>query len=467
MEARFCPQCGTSIEPRYTFCPKCGIDLSRFRHPSTPGGGNMPLKPASEPEMPIRTASETKSAVQTTEVCFKDENLGTPIAKAQIPLGFFYDGGILPSGGNDLSQLPDWVRAESEDRRSVILFSESHFFWEEYLSPTLKQAARLAGLRQENFKDFIEPETYMRTYAESFTKTTLRPTGITALPGRFAQNRKAELMGMIETFLQRDGTAPNVQMEIINAVCDPLLMRFTGVKDGRNIVVLVGCEYKGIEYRNAITLGMLTGGALGLIGGLLSQQRKAATGKNAELAPFGHGKEYGKQSDAIRWGFNRIYLLVSDAVMEDAATEQFLRFVSSFIPDEDLLRKRDQMEYQIYLNGVQQANQFAAQARQNQMMAQQRTMETSRMIARNAEQISAGLMDSWNRKMASDSRISQNYSEAVRGVNTYRTADGRGVDVEVTADHVYQNGYGDMYGVSGNAPGQEFLTRLNWTEIGK
>ena len=76
-------------------------------------------------------------------------------------------------------------------------------------------------------------------------------------------------------------------------------------------------------------------------------------------------------------------------------------------------------------------------------------------------------MDSWNKKMASDSRISANYSEAIRGVNTYTGVDGRPVEVSVTADHVYQNRYGETFGVSGTALDQETLTKINWTEIGR
>ena len=89
------------------------------------------------------------------------------------------------------------------------------------------------------------------------------------------------------------------------------------------------------------------------------------------------------------------------------------------------------------------------------------------MIARNSAEISAGIMDSWNRKMASDSRISRNYSEAVRGANTYQTTSGRSVEVDVTADHIYENRYGDVYGVSGSEPDQDLLRRLNWTELKK
>ena len=62
-------------------------------------------------------------------------------------------------------------------------------------------------------------------------------------------------------------------------------------------------------------------------------------------------------------------------------------------------------------------------------------------------------------------RISADMSEAARGVNTWQTTDGRGVEVDVVADHVCQNTYGDVYGVSGPAPDQELLNRLDWTAL--
>ena len=153
--------------------------------------------------------------------------------------------------------------------------------------------------------------------------------------------------------------------------------------------------------------------------------------------------------------------------MEQLATELFLRFAMSFTEDLSMLQKREDEVFQIFQRKLQISNQMAGQARQMQMMAQQRVMETSRMIAQNSAEISAGLMDSWNKKMDSESRISRNFSEATRGVNTYQTTDGRTVDVNVTADHGYQDNYGDVYGVSGTAPDQDLLNKLNWQKIGR
>ena len=146
-------------------------------------------------------------------------------------------------------------------------------------------------------------------------------------------------------------------------------------------------------------------------------------------------------------------------------------YIAALSPDQSILLNSnskgmwEQLAYENWVAAMQFANQLSAQARQGQIQAQQRAIEASRMIAQNSAQMSAGIMDSWNRKMASDSRISQARSEAIRGVNTYQRTGGRSVEVGVTADHVYQNNYGDVYGVSGTAPDQELLNRLNWTEI--
>ena len=52
------------------------------------------------------------------------------------------------------------------------------------------------------------------------------------------------------------------------------------------------------------------------------------------------------------------------------------------------------------------------------------------------------------------------YAEAIRGVNTYTTSDGREVEVSTHADHVWENQAGDVIGTSGTeSPGTD------WTEL--
>lgn len=107
------------------------------------------------------------------------------------------------------------------------------------------------------------------------------------------------------------------------------------------------------------------------------------------------------------------------------------------------------------------------QAQQMQMQTRQMQMQTSRIIAQNSQQMSAGIMDSWDKRQAAQSRMSASYSEAVRGVNTYTTPTGGTVELNVSADHVYRNTYGDTIGVSGTAVDPELAARLNWTELEK
>ena len=73
----------------------------------------------------------------------------------------------------------------------------------------------------------------------------------------------------------------------------------------------------------------------------------------------------------------------------------------------------------------QQAN--AENARlQSQLRANQARLQQT--LAQNSRDMSNMIMDSWNKKMESDSRISQNYHEAIMGVNTYVRTDGSTVD---------------------------------------
>lgn len=52
------------------------------------------------------------------------------------------------------------------------------------------------------------------------------------------------------------------------------------------------------------------------------------------------------------------------------------------------------------------------------------------------------------------------FSEAIRGVNTYMTSDGREVELDVSADRAYENQAGDVIGGSGG-----FDPGADWTEI--
>ena len=149
------------------------------------------------------------------------------------------------------------------------------------------------------------------------------------------------------------------------------------------------------------------------------------------------------------------------------AVKVFLQFVKSIEPDSQLAQRENAFIQQKLQNVMQEAANSQAMAQQMHMQTLQMQQQTSQMIARNSAQTSAGIMDSWNKRQAAQTRMSNNYSEAIRGVNSYVTPAGKTVEVGVIADHAYQNQYGDIIGVSGNAPDNATLNDLNWTELTK
>ena len=90
-------------------------------------------------------------------------------------------------------------------------------------------------------------------------------------------------------------------------------------------------------------------------------------------------------------------------------------------------------------------------------------MQRQAQISQTLSETSNIIMQGYNSRMASQDRISDNWSQAIRGVDSYVTTDGRTVEHSVVSDHVYQNQYGDTIGVSG----QLDEVPRDWTEIHK
>ena len=257
---------------------------------------------------------------------------------------------------------------------------------------------------------------------------------------------------------------------------------------GNRIVVLAGCDYKGTESYDAnggtAALNLLNTGLQGGLLGRFMRNKKEETTRNSGYSrrrnpivsptgvgsdgiPFGHGKESGKPVDLISWGSERLYFMAAPIESEKAATEAFLRFVGSITPDAALWKQRSLLIEQKHQNRILEAQQLSNQAMQMQFQAQQRQRDLARQLQANSEAISNGIMDSWEKRSASQSRISNNWSQAIRGVDTYSTPSGRTVEASVSADHVYQDRYGDTIEVSGNALDDDLVTRLDWTKLNR
>lgn len=470
-----CPSCGAPMEMNddtpFHFCPHCGCKIH-----SSHEGETAPNPPA----LRQFTAPDT----------------GAPLASAVVPADYTLTGALHAQWQSDSVPFTATVQAVSPDH-SIMLMSSSREVFEEYLNPMHKRILRSApNAIPSAYRDFMEPEAYLQDYAQQVLKVPVTPVAKAALPSPFGKNLPAERNALL-SFFQSHCININVRLEASNLVCDAVLMKFSARMGSRNVVVLAGADWQGVEYydankglsslRNAFAEPIFSANTeepknfldwfmKGGVVGQMQRSRKAAaqnaqtarpTPQPAQAIPLGHAKEFGKCVDVIQWGSKRRYLMLAPAEKEQEATEIFLRFVGTLAPDPALTRQENVLIEQMFQTRVMEARGLAMQAQQMRMQAMQRQMEVSRQIARDSADISAGIMDSWEKRNAAESRMSANYSEAVRGVNTYTAPSGRTVEASVTADHVYQNRYGDTIGVSGAAVDPEVATRLDWTELNR
>lgn len=503
IKAYICPQCGASLDVNqsttFTFCPHCGTRL----HISYQGEQDPNLR-----------------QFVTAE--------GVPLATARIPAGFTAEASISRQWQSEVVPFMTYLIAKSPDG-DISLASASREMFHDIKSTALKGMLSLVQNHiKSGYVPFIEPDAYIQRWAEQTTGTSLTPVAKAGLPSPLGSNpelARAQLQNEINLYNTFWGEA----FSPVNELCNSVLYKFIGNVNGQRIVVLAGVDYQGAELSGGLPMGLgsMTAAFPGLKNILGGGEQKSSSGlrdaigtaihgdgngigkmtmgdwmrgglvgkmmrdrKAAQQAvtqpqstthqqqnpqprqtdgpiPFGHGAEYGKKVTMISYGSFRRYLCLCDESREQEATEYFLQFVASIQPDPTLAQQEQQQIQQKFAMVQQEASRNSAMAQQMQMQTRQMQMQTSQMIARNNQQVSAGIMDSWNKRQAAQGRMSASFSEAVRGVNTYYTPTGGTVEMNVSADHVYQNQYGDTIGVSGNAVDANVASKLNWTELEK
>ena len=140
-------------------------------------------------------------------------------------------------------------------------------------------------------------------------------------------------------------------------------------------------------------------------------------------------------------------------------TQYFLTFAQTWKQDPALDQRLEQYHWQVRQQEQAQLQSVANYAIQSQQINAQRQREISRTLSETSDII----MQGYNNRMASQDRISKNWTEAILGVNSYETTDGRTVQHSVVSDHVYQTNTGDTVGVSGTLP----EVPQGWTELQK
>ena len=488
-QAYTCPQCGAqlnidSVDTHITVCPKCGSSI----HITYKTNENQ---------------SNLKDFVTAD---------GVRIASAYVPDSYKLNATITNQWQSEM--IPFTTRVSANNADEIIMFADSKELFHDVKNVFIKGIIALVPNHTSNgYKAFEEPEDYVKEYAERISGAALNLVAKTDLPSYFGKNPKDAL-----TQLNNDVSAFDAFMEIpsapVNQLCESVLYKFEGkTKSGVDCVVFAGVDYEGQELiygfdlfkglnldklkenlnklvgstpslqnlgstvsdvisgKDKLTFDDMMHG--GLLGKAMRKNKEKETMKvqepvkqqpqvNEESPKFGHS---GRRVDQITFGAYRKYLCVALKEREKEAERDFINFVSTYTPDQDLSRRSADLINQ-KMAQIRQAVAMNQQiVMQKQAQLHQMQMETSRKISEYSRSASAGLMDSWKLKMDSDARMSKARSEATLGVNTYTNSYGQNVQVSVGADHVYENQYGDVYGVSGSALDQSTLNDLNWKKI--
>ena len=167
----------------------------------------------------------------------------------------------------------------------------------------------------------------------------------------------------------------------------------------------------------------------------------------------------------IYWYVNAIVTFAAPAADYDA------QFESAFLPFVDSLEVHPDVE-NLSMQVVQQEVAMIRGATQTQLSQNQAAFNAQQAAHRQQQ----AAFDSYNQSISAsrDARHQQfmassqqqfnhsapDFSEAIRGVNTYTTSDGREVELSVHADHAWENQAGDVIGTSGS-----FDPGASWTEI--
>ncbi len=484
-----CPWCGASfdldVDASAAVCPYYDSSVSvtpvtRAASPDGAGAAGGPLPAPAAAEQVLAAAPAPSSAFVFTAAD------GTPVAAAIVPEAYRREASVNVTWQSEMNPLTAGIRAVSP-REDIILISDSREICYDVRSAVMKMSLGLIRTHTDNgTRPYVDAEKYVSGWAEKTVRQPLTAVAKAVLPSPVGMNRSlAEAcldrdIGLYELFM---GAQPIVS----DKVCEPVLLKYEAVMNGRPIVVFAGAEFEAawLSFREFAGMGQMAdmaGKAMtslfgmknwfagpgnsspfaGFFGNAGPSPASGTTGNPSSSGPSG---DTAKHVDFILFGAQRKYLCMAVREKEKEAESVFLQFVSGIRQDPQL----DRMEEELLQNKM---NQVRAEAAASQAMAQQSQMrlaqlqqQTTRMLAENSRQISAGIMDSWDRRQAAESRISSGFSEAVRGVDTYVTPTGETVEARVSADHVYQNKYGDVINVFGNAPDDSLAARLDWTKL--
>ena len=436
IESMTCPNCGRSLKleeadqnREFVFCQACGTQL------------HIDYEKAND--------SAPKKDPRTL---IKNDATGAPIGRVFVPEGWECHGLILDINQGFDKPFQTQITARSADQSSTIFIRSGENFIDilEHYDHLMGTDAFAQGKMCKMIPYKMFRQMPLQQYMDAVAGGIFKGCQITPA----ADSKLASVYGLhpdlARNYLNyRFDIQKSYEAMFNNPVTQPYLISTNAVSVMRKYrsegkVHILGIDYTTLEYESRST-------------GL-----EAAYGLAGMMAMAANGNSKGHY---VIWGSEHIFACTTDDAHEMEATLAFIKMVMSFSHDESILKKRFDTQELYFRNQINLQAQYDAKTRELQGQLAANQARLNQTLAENSRAMSDMIMDSWDKKMASDSRISQARHEATMGVNTYVRTDGTTVEHSVVSDHVYQNQYGDTVGVSG--PELDRSLFPDWTEIGR
>ena len=132
-----------------------------------------------------------------------------------------------------------------------MMMTSSRETFEDYQDPYIRQTVRtLPNIIESGLRDFLAPYPYLLKYASAVAQTELKPVATAVLPSAYGKDPKGALQRHI-AFVRAHTVDITIRTEIANATASGIMVKYKGTKDGKDIVVLAGVDYEGVEYYDA------------------------------------------------------------------------------------------------------------------------------------------------------------------------------------------------------------------------
>jgi len=471
MDAVKCPECGGALRlpdgAENVLCPYCGVTI----HVSY-GSGSAGIDP---------------------DGTIRDKGTGYGLFRVDVPKGWLVAGTALQRTGS--SSRPFMPQADLRDRAGGIMqlrVGDAGTRYSEGMKNTMAMyGGHLAGIDRTNYAEMPDPlmlaDMSAANLATQLGGADLRFAGQTPI-GNLEQVRQRAYVSFQKAaqaaggLIIKDPFGAEV-LRTYTLVCNgaPWKMasyvRLYAVKDGSGI----GEGMMGGLAGMFGGLGGSGGGGLfgNLFGGGQQQAQQPMQGQRSPQAMQAQAQqmlsggvpwclpsfvEYNADG-TIYWGVEALALFAAPAADYDAQFQQVFTPIATGLemhPDIESLAIADAQQQAAQ---VQQSTNVALQQNQASFQAQQAAHRQQQAAFDAYNQSWSAASDAHHRQFMERShqefnRSAPDYSEAIRGVNTYVRSDGTEVELSVHADRAYENQAGDVIGGSGG-----FEPGADWTEI--